>query len=275
MADGVARVTDSFPAIFSRHAAAYARAQDQILAARASPSREAALAWVKARPGMTILDLGCGPGTLSLPLARALEGRGEVIGVDLAEGMLEVARRRTGNLPVRFLRMDAAALQFPAAHFDAAVCGHSLQFLPQSERVLRDVHRVLKPQGRFAASIPFRTEPHPALEAIVAALDSELGPAPPEPPRAELVRDPARLQRALLGAGFRFAQVEPTTAIEEIGEDFAGRELEWWGNARRLESASADARGRIAARAAAGVANAMASNPGPILITELVVKATA
>lgn len=271
MADRV----DSFPAIFSRHAASYAKRQDEIMAARESPARQAALEWVKARPGMVILDLGCGPGTLTLPLARAIEGEGEVVGIDLAEGMLEVARRRAGNLPVRFLHMDAATLQFPAQHFDAAICGHSLQFLVQTERALREIHRVLKPQGRFAASIPFRTEPHPALQAVLEALDSELGEPAPEPPRAELVRDPERLQRALVGSGFRFAQVSQVLAGEEVGPEFIERELDWWGNARRLEGVPVEVRQRIRDRATAAVDQAMASDSGPIRMTELVVKATA
>lgn len=271
------RVSDSYPAIFSRHAATYAKRQQQIMAARESPARQAALEWVKARPGMIILDLGCGPGTLTFPLARALEGQGQVIGVDLAQGMLDVARRQAGSLPVQFLRMDAETLQFPPRHFDAAICGHSLQFLVHTERVLRELHRVLKPKARFGASIPFQTEPHPALEAIVAVLDARLGEPAPEPPRAQLARDPAGLQRALIGAGFRFAEVRELAHEAPVPEpaEFVLMEFEWWGNARRLETLDDAEREQLAAQAVAAVGEAIKGSPGPIVGRELVVRAQA
>lgn len=277
MAETVAGAEDSFAAIFSRHARDYAKRQDEIMAAHESPARLAALEWIKARPGMRILDIGCGPGTLTLPLARALEGEGEVVGIDLAEGMLEVARQRAGNLPVRFLHMSADVLQFPPAGFDAAIAGHTLQFVVATERALREIHRVLKPNGHFAASIPLRTEPHPLLEAMLTVLNAHLGEPAPEPPRSELVRDPAHLQRALIGCGFRFAEVIQVRHEERVAsaESFVAGELGWWGNARRLENVDEDLRHAIATRSLATAKEAMASNPGPIVGIELVVRAQA
>jgi SAM-dependent methyltransferase len=268
---------DSYPAIFSRHARAYAKRQDEIMAAHESPSRQAALEWLKARRGMRILDVGCGPGTLTLPLARALEGEGEVIGIDAAEGMLEIARQRAGNLPVRFLRMSAETLQFPPAGFDAAISGHTLQFVAQPERALREVHRVLKPKGRFGASLPHRTEPHPVLEAMQTVLNAHLGEPEPEPPRPQLVRDPARLQRALIGAGYRFAEVVEVTREVPVGsaQSFVAGELAWWVTARRLEKADDRLRQAIEARSIEAVGELLAANPSPIVSSELVVRAEA
>src|ERR1700730_15017579 len=174
--------------------------------------RDAVLDYVRARPGMRILDLCCGPGTMTIPLARELNGTGEVIGVDLADGMLEIARKAGGgrSLPVRFLHMDVEQLQFPPATFDAAACGHGLHFLPNLGRGLREVRRVLKPKGRFGASVPPSDGPHPspAVAAFRASFDKPPRPQPELAAPRAVLDDLDRLTAAALGAGFRFAETE-------------------------------------------------------------------
>src|SRR6266511_5818212 len=75
------------------------------------------------RPGRRVLDVGCGPGTITLGLAKAV-APGEVIGVDLQEGLVERARglaAQRGIPNVRFERADAYELPFPDGSFDAAL----------------------------------------------------------------------------------------------------------------------------------------------------------
>jgi ubiquinone/menaquinone biosynthesis C-methylase UbiE len=240
--------------VFSRNAEAYRQRLEEAMRKGQAAGRDALLDYLKPRPGMRILDLACGPGTLTIPMARELNGDGEVIGIDLADGMLEVARRATGgrSMPVRFLRMDVENLQFPAAAFDAASCGHGLHFMPNLGRALREVHRVLKPKGRFAASIPPGNihEPVPASEAFMAALDRRLGAAQPPPELAEtrrLLEDLDRFRGAALAAGFRFAETEQVRV--ETSWDGPAHYVEvnvnWWSNAVRLEGLSDHVRGLI------------------------------
>jgi SAM-dependent methyltransferase len=99
-----------------------------------------------------ILDLACGTGTVS----RLLAARGyALMGVDLSEGMLEVARRRAAEagLPLPFHRQDAAAFDLGAARFDAVVClFDSLNYILEPERVRSAFARVfahLRPGGTF------------------------------------------------------------------------------------------------------------------------------
>jgi ubiquinone/menaquinone biosynthesis C-methylase UbiE len=150
---------------------------------------------------MRILDLACGPGTLSYPLAQVVAPGGEVIGVDLALGMIELARREAPpGLPMRFELMDIEDLRFPEHSFDAAVCGHGFQFVPDLRRALAEARRVLEPDARLAASVPVDpaqvseaqawwsmairldgvspTERVAVLERAQRAIEAELGPGP-------------------------------------------------------------------------------------------------
>ena len=142
-----------FPSIFSRHAHAYQQRLDGIMARGEARGRERAIELANAQPGMRILDLACGPGNLSRRLAGKVSPGGEVVGVDLAPGMIELTRQ-AGIPNARFEVMDIEQLAFDDGSFDAAVCGHGLQFAPDLGRAMREARRVLGPQGRFAASVP-------------------------------------------------------------------------------------------------------------------------
>src|SRR5258708_22754639 len=80
------------PAVLSRHAEAYQRRLEDIMARGEARGRTRVIELAGARPGMRILDLACGPGNLSRRLAAQVAPGGEVIGVDLAPGMIELAR---------------------------------------------------------------------------------------------------------------------------------------------------------------------------------------
>src|SRR2546423_14591938 len=86
------RSKDLYPMIFSRHAAAYQQRMDAIMARREARGRDRVIELLGLEAGMRVLDLACGPGTLSRPIAARGVPGGEVIGIDLAEGMIELAR---------------------------------------------------------------------------------------------------------------------------------------------------------------------------------------
>ncbi len=102
--------------------------------------------------GGTYLDLGCSAGLYARNLARLLEGRGEVVGVDISPSMLKEAARRARKVGARpsFVRADAHTLPFTDASFSGAVCGGTLNELGDPARVLRETRRVLEPGGRLA-----------------------------------------------------------------------------------------------------------------------------
>ena len=82
-----------YPGTFSRHAAAYKRRLDEVMARGEARGRTAVIDWLDLMPGKRVLDLACGPGTLSYGLARAVSPDGDVVGIDLAPGMIELAQR--------------------------------------------------------------------------------------------------------------------------------------------------------------------------------------
>jgi len=115
--------------------------------------REARLA-LDVQPGDRLLEIACGTG-LNFPHLRRLTGdRGSIVGVDLTPAMLDIARQqiaRKGWTNVEVREADAARLPFPDASFDKAFCAFALNIIPDYERAIAEVWRVLVPGGRFAA----------------------------------------------------------------------------------------------------------------------------
>jgi SAM-dependent methyltransferase len=102
--------------------------------------------------GGRYLDLGCSAGLYTRRLARALDGRGEVIGLDISPSMLREAARRSRKVGARasFVRADAHNLPFADASLSGVVCGGTLNELGDPARALHETRRVLEPGGRLA-----------------------------------------------------------------------------------------------------------------------------
>ncbi|HEV8602394.1 MAG TPA: bifunctional demethylmenaquinone methyltransferase/2-methoxy-6-polyprenyl-1,4-benzoquinol methylase UbiE [Gaiellaceae bacterium] len=97
------------------------------------------------RPGDRVLDVCCGTGDLALADAEA---GGRVTGLDFSEPMLRRARRKSAD--VEWLEGDALGLPFADGSYDAATVGFGLRNLPNAERGLAELRRVLRPGGRLA-----------------------------------------------------------------------------------------------------------------------------
>ena len=97
--------------------------------------------------GMRVLDVGCGTGNQSIKLARM--GM-QVTGIDKSIKMLEIAgekAREKGNLSVDFQYMDAEKLEFEDDSFDGVISITAFEFLPDPEKVLKEMFRVVKKGG--------------------------------------------------------------------------------------------------------------------------------
>lgn len=107
------------------------------------------------RPGQRVLDVGCGTGVLTRLAAQVVGDTGEAVGIDPSPAMLRIARRNAGAERSRALFKVAAieALPFEEARFDVVFSSCMLHHLtPDLKRAgLAEVHRVLKPGGRFVA----------------------------------------------------------------------------------------------------------------------------
>jgi ubiquinone/menaquinone biosynthesis C-methylase UbiE len=252
-----------FPAVFSRHALAYQRRLEEIMSRGESLGRMRALELVATRPGMRVIDLACGPGTLSRRLAAMVSPGGEVVGVDLAPGMIALARAM--EIPgTRFELMDIEHLSFDDESFDAAVCGHGFQFVPDLPAALREARRVLRPKGRLAASVPLSSRNERVWTLLDSAIDRWLPPAPEAADLSETVRDAAAFKLEALAAGFAAANVELVEedihweSAEQMVTSFMG----WVDYAARLEGTDAVRRQAIKEDA---VKTLLQEYPGPIV----------
>ena len=121
------------------------------------------------KPGSKVLEIGVGTG-LSL---AAYPPHCEVTGVDLAPDMLERAREKAidnGWHHIRLMEMDALNLDFPGDSFDYVTSFHVISVVPDPVRMMNEIHRVCKPEGKVVIINHFRTT-KPLIGPIVGALD--------------------------------------------------------------------------------------------------------
>jgi ubiquinone/menaquinone biosynthesis C-methylase UbiE len=129
------------------------------------------------KPGMKVLDAGCGPGRLTLPLAGHAGPHGEVTAIDLQEGMLSKAqeRARKANLTtIRFLRAGLGAGMLEHNYFDRAVMVTVLGEIPDRDAALRELFDALKPGGILLVEETIR-DPHFQSHGTVRSLAGAAG----------------------------------------------------------------------------------------------------
>ena len=109
----------------------------------------------KLAPGQRVLDVACGSGWATIAAARAVGDAGRVIGIDIADKLLDVAREKTLSLGlsnVEYRIGDAESLEFDDVSFDAVICASSIFILRNIPKALGEWYRVLKAGGRIAFS---------------------------------------------------------------------------------------------------------------------------
>lgn len=171
-----------------------------------------------AKTGGQVLDLACGPGILSAGLAPQAD---LLVGVDITPEMIRMARercRKAGLVHARFLEASAEALPFASARFDCVVTRLSIHHFPSPITVLREVHRVLKRDGRLVLA-----------DAVSSAdrVESELHNA------LERLRDPSHVRM--------LSEPEVVQVVAEAG--FAVASVSRWGQPRRFDEWAAIVQG--------------------------------
>jgi len=147
--------------------------QEQLAAARTALLVAASLV-----EGEQVLDVACGTGLLTFEAARRVGPAGQVVGVDLSDKMIEVARRMPGA-NVNFRRMDAQQLDLPAQSVDAVLCGLGLMYVADPLVAVTEMLRVLRPGGRIALAVWGRRS-HcgwaPVFETVEAEVSTDVCP---------------------------------------------------------------------------------------------------
>ena len=145
------RETDGRDAADSTYTMGYTQEFLQLLERRSAQTSAAHLL-PHLRPGMRLLDFGCGPGTISVGLAEAVQP-GVLHGMDMEASQIEIARAAAlagghGNMELR--TGDVTEMPFEDGFFDVAHCNAVLMHVPDTQAVLAEVRRVLKPGGLLA-----------------------------------------------------------------------------------------------------------------------------
>lgn len=110
-------------------------------------------------PESRILELGCGAGHLWLENLNRIPKGWHVTLSDLSSGMLQEAQRNLCSVPrgFQFAVIDAQSISFADESFDAVIANHMLYHVPDRKRALAEIHRALRPGGRFYAATVGRT----------------------------------------------------------------------------------------------------------------------
>jgi ubiquinone/menaquinone biosynthesis C-methylase UbiE len=160
--------------------------------------------------GERVLDVACGTGIVARRAAMRVGSGGKVIGLDINEGMLEVARKVSSEIcpTIEWQQGDATDMPLLDRAFDVVFCQQGLQFFPDRPAALGEMHRVLVPNGRLALSLLRSTEYNPGYRLLAEALERHAGPkagAMMRSPFSSLSAD--ELRNLITRAGFRDVKI--------------------------------------------------------------------
>jgi len=176
--------------------------------------------------GDRVLDACCGTGASALPAAQVVGATGQVLGLDLAEPALELARAKAeaqGLTNVEFRVADIEQTGLPAESFDAVVCVFGVFFVPDMATAVAEMWRLVRPSGVLAITVWGPQWLQPATTAFWTAVGAE---------RPELVAgfhpwtrvtDPAGVSQLFQDGGAATPTVEA-----ESGTHPLARPEDWW-----------------------------------------------
>jgi ubiquinone/menaquinone biosynthesis C-methylase UbiE len=172
-------------------------------------------------PGERAVDIACGSGIVARVAAARVGPSGSVDAVDLNPGMLNVARSvgttKRDSASIQWHEASADKLPFPNSSFDIAYCQLGLQFFSDRLAALREMHRVLKPEGRLALMVWRGIAESPGFQALAEILEKNIGAAAATIMRAPFgLSDASELNQLVETAGFRDIKTIQFPSIERF-----------------------------------------------------------
>ena len=142
------------------------------------PWGEHLLDLVDVQVGDSVLDVACGPGTVAQLAAARVGPLGSVVGCDLSEEMLSIARSKgdVGDVSIEYRQCPAEKLSVEHDSFDVAVCQQGLQFFGNRVGALSEIRRALRGSGRVGVSVWCEIESCEPFAAIASSIARVLGP---------------------------------------------------------------------------------------------------
>ena len=129
-------------------------------------------------PGEAVLDVACGPGSVTRLAAARVGAPGRVIGCDLSLAMLEVARAKPAiaeGAEIEYHEAPAESLPVADATIDVVTCQQGLQFFPDRPAALEEMRRVLRRGGRLGIAVWTEIDRQPPFRAAGDAIEAVLG----------------------------------------------------------------------------------------------------
>jgi len=173
------------------------------------PAAEQLLQHVKLKSSDRVMDAACGTGIVARMIVKAGTQAANLVGLDLNESMLTVARSllQPTSFPISWVQGDLCFLPFPDEEFDVVICNHGFQFVPDKPAAAEEIRRVLSPGGRFiftvfSAPLPFNLAMADALRRHIGdvAANSALAPF--------AYRDPIAIRALFKSSGFKSVEIE-------------------------------------------------------------------
>lgn len=130
------------------------------------------------KKGQAVLDVACGPGTVTRHAALRVGPSGSVTGCDLSPAMLELARSKVSldaSAPIEYLECSADSLGVPDDAFDVVTCQQGVQFFPDRSAALAEMRRVMRKGGQLGIAVWGAIEDCPPFAALATALREVLG----------------------------------------------------------------------------------------------------
>ena len=176
--------------------------------------------------GSRVLDICCGAGASALPAAEAVGSMGKLVGVDLSQKLLELARVKATqrNLTnIEFELGDMLSLRFPSESFDAVVCVFGIFFVPDMEIAVRELWRCVRPGGQLAVTTWGPNLFEPANSAFWGSIknvrpDLYKGFNP-----WDRINDPVSLEKILKGGGITSSKIIAQNRLHHIASAEG-----WW-----------------------------------------------
>ncbi|NOX09137.1 MAG: class I SAM-dependent methyltransferase [Gammaproteobacteria bacterium] len=189
------------------------RRRDELLKKGAAPVTERMLDRVAITSGSRLLDIASGTGEPALSAAQRVGETGLVVGTDLVEEMLAVARDKAALAKlenIEFHCLDAETLDFSGREFDAVTIRWGLMFMPEPEKCLLSACKALKSGGRISLACWAAPDKNPFVGVLMQTLAHymDIPKPPPGTPGIFAFADPQRIQNMLETAGFQNVVLE-------------------------------------------------------------------
>jgi ubiquinone/menaquinone biosynthesis C-methylase UbiE len=157
------------------------------------------------KAGDRVLDVACGTGFVAKRVTAVSGVRCKISGLDVNEPMLNVARLEPG---IDWYLASAAEIPFPDNSFDVVLCQQGLQYFPDRKVAMKEMTRVLAPDGRLSLNVWGARERQPFILALADAIGKFLGPEAGEwIPLAYSLNTAEELHRLVQDAGLKEAKV--------------------------------------------------------------------